>query len=177
MDLLGSFLFPDASGDGVPIMYLRFLQDLERRQNYNWGAAGLAFLYRNLTDACLAGKRTIGGALLLVQHWSWTWFNVARPRPRTTRVPFGGPDEETRPPYGVKWHYYKTQKFAPARSTLSYYRNEFENMLEVHVFWEPYRHFLPLAPGKFLVYLFHLVQIFCWINFRLEIKILLTLLS
>ena len=46
MDLFGSVLFPNCSGDGVPAMYLRFLDDLEPERVPNWGAVALACLYR-----------------------------------------------------------------------------------------------------------------------------------
>ena len=79
LDLFGSMLFPDSSTDSVPIMYLRFLQELNSPQNINWGAAVLACLYRSLSHACEAGKKYVNGPMLLLQHWSWTWFNIARP--------------------------------------------------------------------------------------------------
>ena len=151
LDLFGSILFPDVSGDSVPIMYLRFLQELSTPQKINWGAAVLACLYRNLTVACGVGKRIVSGPLLLLQHWSWTWFNVARPSFKTVRMPFGGPDEESRPPYAIKWRYYKTYDKAPARSSLTYYRYQFENMVDSHVNWQPYMDFLQLAPSKQLI--------------------------
>lgn len=37
LDILGSMIFPDTSGDGVPAMYLQFLQDLDKPKEYNWG--------------------------------------------------------------------------------------------------------------------------------------------
>jgi Plant mobile domain len=87
--VFGSVLFSDASGDSVPMMYLRFL-DFNTPRNLNWGAAVLACLYRNLSTASLSRNRIIGGALLLLQHWSWTRFSIARPRPMGPAVQFGG---------------------------------------------------------------------------------------
>jgi hypothetical protein len=46
MKFFGSVLFPDCLGDGVPAMYLRFLEDLEPERVPNWGVAALAWLYR-----------------------------------------------------------------------------------------------------------------------------------
>ena len=46
MDLFGSVLFADSSGDSVPVMYLRFLEDLYPERVPNWGVAALACLYR-----------------------------------------------------------------------------------------------------------------------------------
>jgi len=52
MDLFGSVMFPDSSGDVVPMMYLRLLEDLESPSGYNWGGAVLAYLYHHLCHAC-----------------------------------------------------------------------------------------------------------------------------
>ena len=72
MDLFGSIMFPDKTGEAVPAMYLQFLNSLDRRQNYNWGCAVLAVLYRQLGEACRSSTDGIAGPLLLLQMWSWT---------------------------------------------------------------------------------------------------------
>jgi hypothetical protein len=45
----------------------------------------------------------------------------------------GGYDEDSRVPFALNWKYYKTYKFAPTHSSLTYYRNDFENILVEHV--------------------------------------------
>ena len=119
LDLFGSILFPDASNDSVPIMYLRFLQEMNTPQQINWGAAVLACLYRGLSNACMEGKKYISGPMLLLQHWCWTWFNIARPSFKTPRMMFGGPIDDLRPPFAIRWRYYKTYQYAPSRSSLN----------------------------------------------------------
>ncbi|KAF3341139.1 Serine/threonine-protein [Carex littledalei] len=54
LDLFGTLLFADSSGDSVPVMYLQFLGNLDEPVQYNWGGAVLALLYRNL---CVAVER------------------------------------------------------------------------------------------------------------------------
>ena len=103
MDLFGSVMFPDSSGDGVPAMYLQFLQDLEHPSRYNWGGAVLTHLYRELSRVCITGVESISGPMFLLQIWSWTRFAVGRPYPKTEHPPFGGVDEDTRNAFGVKW--------------------------------------------------------------------------
>lgn len=39
LDILGSMIFPDTSGDGVPAMYLQFLQNLDKPKEYKWGGS------------------------------------------------------------------------------------------------------------------------------------------
>jgi Plant mobile domain len=135
-------------------MYLRFLQDFNTPRNLNWGAAMLACLYRNLSTTSLSRNRTIGGALLLQQHRSWIRFQIARSSPTGPTVQFGGDDEDSRVPFALKWKYYKTYEFGPAHSSLTYYRNEFENMLAEHVNWQPYDSVLAVLPGSFLIFYF-----------------------
>ena len=72
MDLFGSIMFPDKTGDVVPAMYLQFLYNLDKPQKYDWGSAVLAVLYRQLSEACLSKTDSIAGPLLLLQMWSWT---------------------------------------------------------------------------------------------------------
>ena len=52
MDLFGSVMFPDSSGDAVQMMYLPLLEDLESQSMYNWGGVVLAHLYHSLCHAC-----------------------------------------------------------------------------------------------------------------------------
>lgn len=103
MDLLGSVMFPDASANGVPAMYLQFLENLAPQHDYNWGGAVLAHLYRELTRACRAKEKSINGPLLLLQMWSWTRFAIGRPKPNHDILPFGGSDLWRRNAFGVKW--------------------------------------------------------------------------
>lgn len=73
LDILGSMIFPDTSGDGVPAMYLQFLQDLDKPKEYNWGAATLAVLYRQLSFGAERERLEMAGPLVLLQHWCWLW--------------------------------------------------------------------------------------------------------
>jgi len=72
MDLFGSVMFPDKTGDAVPAMYLQFLDNLDKPKKYDWGCAVLAVLYRQLSEACLSKTDMVAGPLLLLQMWSWT---------------------------------------------------------------------------------------------------------
>lgn len=49
--LLGGTLFVDKSTDSVHVHFLPFLRHLGDAKNYAWGAAALAFLYRQLRMA------------------------------------------------------------------------------------------------------------------------------
>jgi Plant mobile domain len=53
LDLCGTTMFVDSSGDSVPIMFLQQLELLDKQSRWNWGGAVLACLYRGLCHACL----------------------------------------------------------------------------------------------------------------------------
>jgi len=103
MDLFGSVMFPDSSENGVPAMYLQFIADLDTPQNYNWGGAVLAHLYRELSRACKSGESSISGPMLLLQIWSWTRFAIGRPTRIGDPPDLGGTDLDKRNAFGVKW--------------------------------------------------------------------------
>lgn len=68
LDIFGFMVFADMSGGSVPVMYLRFLHNPDDPSVYNWGAAVLAYLYRNLSSVCLTHRKSVYGPLLLLQY-------------------------------------------------------------------------------------------------------------
>ena len=78
--LLADTIFADKSGDRVHMMWLHMLRDLHNPPQYNWGSACLAWLYRELCRVTDRGASQIGGALLLVQYWTWFKFPFLCPR-------------------------------------------------------------------------------------------------
>jgi len=85
--LMGSILFVDKSGDAVSLFYLPLLRDWDTAWTYSWGSATLAFLYRQLCRASTKGAREMGGALILLQLWSWEHIYIGRPDIRRPRDP------------------------------------------------------------------------------------------
>jgi hypothetical protein len=82
LHLFGSVLFPDATGDSVSWMFLPCLTDWDTTGGYSWASAVLAFLYRQLCEACRRSSRTasLGGCVYLLQLWMWAHIPVGRPR-------------------------------------------------------------------------------------------------
>lgn len=60
-------LFPDPSGNRVHLKYLALLRDFDECGKMAWGAAALAYLYRELGKASLVGKAECCGFLTLLQ--------------------------------------------------------------------------------------------------------------
>jgi hypothetical protein len=72
--MVATFLLPDASGNTVSWMVLPQLREpWENIATYSWGSATLAWLYRQLCEACRRGEKTsnIGGCTYLLQLWIW----------------------------------------------------------------------------------------------------------
>ena len=65
--LVGSTIFSTTTGNKVPVMYLPLFANFEEAEEFAWGAAALAFLYRALGNACVKSQSTICGCLTLLQ--------------------------------------------------------------------------------------------------------------
>ncbi|TVT99474.1 hypothetical protein EJB05_55143, partial [Eragrostis curvula] len=65
-------------------MYPPCLLDWDAAGQYSWGSAVLAFLYRQLCEACRRCKprSSLGGCVFLLQLWMWSRLPVGRPKIR-----------------------------------------------------------------------------------------------
>ena len=70
--VFGCSLFSDKSGNRVPASWLEFLRDLGQVRSYAWGAAVLAYLYRQLGSASIYKTRQCGGYMTLLEV---RWFS------------------------------------------------------------------------------------------------------
>ena len=75
LHLVGCTLFVDKSATSVVIVYLELFRDLSMVGSYAWGAACLAYLYRQLTTATMFEVRQLGGYLTLLQVRLMTIFD------------------------------------------------------------------------------------------------------
>ncbi|XP_048540288.1 uncharacterized protein LOC125519566 [Triticum urartu] len=97
-------LFPDSTGKNAPWIWLKALTVFDSR--WSWGSVTLAYLYRQLDDACcrITGGTGIGGNMLLLSVWSWERLPIGRPK----SVKFNPWDEDDelrlwRPTWSYKW--------------------------------------------------------------------------
>ena len=67
LHLVGCTLFADKSATSVVVVYLELFRDLNMVGSYAWGAACLAYMYRQLTIATRFEVRQLGGYLTLLQ--------------------------------------------------------------------------------------------------------------
>ncbi|KAI5668746.1 hypothetical protein M9H77_18599 [Catharanthus roseus] len=68
--ILGSSLFSDKSGNIVPARLWPLLRDVSSVGRFTWGAACLAYLYRNLGQASRADAKEFAGCWSLLETFS-----------------------------------------------------------------------------------------------------------
>uniref|UniRef100_A0ACD5V8H8 Uncharacterized protein n=1 Tax=Avena sativa TaxID=4498 RepID=A0ACD5V8H8_AVESA len=104
------------------------------------GSAALAYLYRQLDDACRrAGESSrIGGAMVLLSIWSWERLPVGRPKevghhpwPSYNRNPL------RQPTWAYKWDVV-SEMTSDVDAMYLKYTNEFDAITPEQVEWEPY---------------------------------------
>ncbi|KAE8770734.1 mutator protein [Hordeum vulgare] len=73
-------IFADGTGKNAPWMWLKALTVFDNK--FSWGSAALAYLYRQLDDACRRTTKDggVGGCMLLLSVWSWERLPVGRPK-------------------------------------------------------------------------------------------------
>lgn len=107
LEILGSIIFTDSSGDSVPAMYLQFMDNLATHTEYNWGGAVLAMLYRQLNNGAEKARSEIFGPLVLLQFRSWSRLPLGRPKNIIQKTDEVEEQEEEEsdgyPIFGAKW--------------------------------------------------------------------------
>ncbi|GAB2276162.1 hypothetical protein Dimus_039176 [Dionaea muscipula] len=76
--ILGTTIFTSKFGDKVSASYLHLLRDLICLDGFAWGAACLAFLYRELGKASRVGTCQMVGYLTLLKAWVPEHFTMFR---------------------------------------------------------------------------------------------------
>nr|XP_040257806.1 uncharacterized protein LOC120975237 [Aegilops tauschii subsp. strangulata] len=97
-------LFPDSTGKNTPSMWLKALTVFDSK--WSWGSATLAYLYRQLDDACcrITDRAGIGGNMLLLSIWSWERLPVGRPKSVRFNPWYEDEDDDLRrPTWAYKW--------------------------------------------------------------------------
>jgi hypothetical protein len=66
--MFATMLLPDGTGDAASCMYIPALSHWHKVGSYSWGSAVLAYLYRQLCDACRRRRKTsgLGGCVYLL---------------------------------------------------------------------------------------------------------------
>ena len=103
-------------------MYLPCLTDWDTAGIYSWGSAALAFLYRQLCEACRRTSQngSIGGCVYLLQIWMWSRIPVGRPMVLDRRQWFNVADPRLRPTFTYLWDQVTVNYARVARAYVEY---------------------------------------------------------
>ncbi|KAK9107061.1 hypothetical protein Syun_023072 [Stephania yunnanensis] len=104
LQLLGGTLFADKSNNFVHITYLQFLEDFEAAEQYSWGSATLAHLYRQLCLASDIDGAEIAGPIILLQLWACDRLSFLAPiMGNVLRDIIQNEKLFSHPPFGHRW--------------------------------------------------------------------------
>ncbi|KAE8791798.1 mutator protein [Hordeum vulgare] len=96
-------IFADGTSKNAPWMWLKALTVFDNK--FSWGLAALAYLYRQLDDACRRTTKDgeVGGCMLLLSVWSWERLLVGSPKSSqwNTWDDHGNPVRQ--PTWAYKW--------------------------------------------------------------------------
>ncbi|XP_073147080.1 serine/threonine-protein phosphatase 7 long form homolog [Henckelia pumila] len=106
--IIGGCMFSNSEITAVKLMYLPFIQDIDKVNTYSWGSAVLAYLYRELCNTSMELKKDLCGPLQILQIWVWSSITLLSPN----RLQLSHMTSEHAadvlqglpfPPYGAQW--------------------------------------------------------------------------
>ncbi|XP_071681213.1 serine/threonine-protein phosphatase 7 long form homolog [Lolium perenne] len=148
--MISRTLFPDSGGKLAHWCWLKALTVLDSR--WSWGTAALAYLYRQLDEACRrTGSRTgsggIGGCLLLLSVWSWDRISVGRPRVlQESHWPHYRNNPDREPTWAYLWDNVSEMTSDP-KIMYRQYTAELDTLTAEQVEWEPYGTYYRIGAG------------------------------
>ncbi|KAE8787809.1 mutator protein [Hordeum vulgare] len=130
-------IFADGTGKNAPWMWLKALTVFDNK--FSWGSAALAYLYRQLDDACRMTTKDggVGDCMLLLSVWSWERLPVGRPKSSqwNTWDDHGNPVRQ--PTWAYKWDLV-SEVASKVNLLYKQYTNEMDSLTPEQVEWEPY---------------------------------------
>ncbi|WCJ34836.1 Aminotransferase-like plant mobile domain family protein [Euphorbia peplus] len=132
--LIGGIIFSNKSSSRVHLMFLPLFEDFQKAAQYSWGAACLAWLYRELCRATNPTAKEISGPLFLLQLWALERLPhiTSISRDNLPRQPLSPPA-----PLGCRWKYAKIANEVSAQ-VLKQYRYALDRQGPDQMIWQPY---------------------------------------
>ncbi|KAE8779395.1 mutator protein [Hordeum vulgare] len=135
--IISRTIFADGTGKNAPWMWLKALTVFDNK--FSWGSTALAYLYRQLEDACRRTTKDggVGGCMLLLSVWSWECLPVGRPISSqwNTWDDHGNPVRQ--PTWAYKWDLVP-EVASEVNLLYKQYTNEMDSLTPEMVEWEPY---------------------------------------
>lgn len=139
LQMIAGSMFTDHSGGLVHCMWVPFIQDLEVCGKYAWGAAVLAYLYRELCKATKIDTEEIAGCLILLQLWAWERLPTIAPlRTNHSLIDEAFWAAHPKGPLGLRWLVRHAFSETTGR-TVSLYRVALDELASSHFKWQPYK--------------------------------------
>ncbi|KAE8804606.1 mutator protein [Hordeum vulgare] len=130
-------IFADGTGKNAPWMWLKALTVFDNK--FSWGSAALAYLYRQLDDACrrMTKDGGVGGCMLLLSVWSWERLPVGRPKSSQWNTWDDHDNPVRQPTWAYKWDLV-SEVASEVNLLYKQYTNEMDSLTPEQVEWEPY---------------------------------------
>ncbi|KAE8785638.1 mutator protein [Hordeum vulgare] len=130
-------IFANGIGKTAPWMWLKALTVFDNK--FGWGSAALAYLYRQLDEACSRSTKdgVIGGCMLLLSIWSWERLPVGRPKGATFKPWDDHCNHVQLPTWAYKWDMV-SEVTSDMNLLYKQYTNETDSLTAEQVEWKPY---------------------------------------
>ncbi|KAE8793445.1 serine/threonine-protein phosphatase 7 [Hordeum vulgare] len=135
--VISGTIFADGTSKNAQWMWLKALTVFDNK--FSRGSAALAYLYRQLDEACRKCTRDngIGSCMLLLSVWSWEHLLVGRPREATFKT-WDDHDNHVRlPTWAYKWGVV-SEVTSDVNLLYKQYTNEMDSLTAEQVEWQPY---------------------------------------
>ncbi|KAE8792915.1 mutator protein [Hordeum vulgare] len=130
-------IFADGTGKNAPWMWLKALTVFDNK--FSWGSAALAYLYRQLGDACRRSTKDggVGGCMLLLSVWSWERLSVGRPKSSKWNTWDDHGNPVRLPTWDYKWDLV-SEVASEVNLLYKQIHQQMDSLIPEQVEWQPY---------------------------------------
>uniref|UniRef100_A0A8I6WSP9 Aminotransferase-like plant mobile domain-containing protein n=1 Tax=Hordeum vulgare subsp. vulgare TaxID=112509 RepID=A0A8I6WSP9_HORVV len=130
-------IFADGAGKNAPWIWLKAFTVFDKK--FSWGSPALAYLYRQLDDACRRSTKDggVGGCMLLLSIWSWERLPIGRPKAAKWNTWDDHGNRVRLPTSAYKWDVV-SEVASDVNLLYKQYTNEMDSLTTEQVEWQPY---------------------------------------
>ncbi|XP_059301827.1 protein MAIN-LIKE 2-like [Lycium ferocissimum] len=142
--IFGGILFPNTLGSHVSLRYLPFLEHLDEMGCYSWGAAVLAFMYREFCRVPISVRTDIAAFFPLLQIWVWVRMRPFQPIAATPPLDY----IDQAMPYARRWTRGGVIRDVDTHHSILPFRDQLDRITSDTAFiWMPYDQILDQLPA------------------------------